>query len=384
MQPKRTDAGLRLLLLIASFIIVCAGLKASSDIVVPVLAAMFVAIISIIPLQFLKRIGFPGWLAGSFVFTVVVLLVLIAGAFATRYATEVSFDLDNYRVKIDQRADALVDQARETARHFGLTILEPHPMPVTDGTNTSTEGITDELGVDAQENWLEQQLDPSRLVGVFGSLLSSLTSLLRNTLFVLLTVFFILTEASTIPDKIRYASNDPDADMNRFTQVYQDIQVYLAVKTQVSAATGICVSFALWMMGVPYWPLLGFITFLMNYIPTLGSIIASIPAIVITWANYGFGWALVVLAIYLTVNTVFGSILEPKIMGRRMGLSALVVFLSLVFWGWLLGIIGMFLAVPLTMIVKIMLDRSDDLRWIGVLLGPAPDKNTGARRSGDS
>ena len=373
MQTKRTDAGLKLLLLVASFIIVCAGLKAASDIVVPVLAAMFVAIISFIPLQFLKRIGFPGWLAGSFVFTVVVLLVLIAGGFATRYATEVSFDLDNFRVKIDQRADALVDQARETARRFGFTILEPHPVPPVGSGDVNTDEITSELGAEAQENWLEQQLDPSRLVGVFGSLLSSLTSLLRNTLFVLLTVFFILTEASTIPAKIRCASNDPDADMNRFDRVYQDIQVYLAVKTQVSAATGICVSFALWMMGVPYWPLLGFITFLLNYIPTLGSIIASIPAIVITWANYGFGWALVVLAIYLAVNTIFGSIIEPKIMGRRMGLSALVVFLSLVFWGWLLGIVGMFLAVPLTMIVKIMLDRSDDLRWIGVLLGPAPD-----------
>ena len=86
----------------------------------------------------------------------------------------------------------------------------------------------------------------------------------------------------------------------------------------------------------------------------------------------------------VAVNTVFGSILEPKIMGRRMGLSALVVFLSLVFWGWLLGIIGMFLAVPLTMIVKIMLDRSDDLRWIGILLGPAPDKNTTSNQSTDS
>ena len=144
----------------------------------------------------------------------------------------------------------------------------------------------------------------------------------------------------------------------------------------MSVATGVCAGLALWLIGVPYWPLLAFITFLLNYIPALGSIIASIPAILITWATGGLFWAAVVLGIYLGINTVFGSILEPKIMGRRMGLSALVVFLSLVFWGWLLGIIGMFLAVPLTMIVKIMLDRSDDLRWIGVLLGPLPSKGT--------
>lgn len=363
MAPTRSDRGLRFLLLLASFIVICAGLKAASEIVVPVLAAMFVAVISIPPLQYLRRIGFPGWLAGSLVFTIVVLLVLIAGAFATRYAAEVTFDLPTYRAEIDRRVDDLVKSAREMAGEFGFTILEPHTIPTPEGAETTEP---------SSENWLEQQLDPSKLVGVFGSLLSSLTSLLRNTLFVLLTVFFILTEASTIPDKIRTASNDPDGDMSRFGRVYHDIQVYLAVKTQMSAATGLCAGFGLWLIGVPYWPLLAFITFLLNYIPALGSIIAAIPAVLIAWATTGFGWALVVLALYLGINTLFGSILEPKIMGRRMGLSALVVFLSLVFWGWLLGIVGMFLAVPLTMLVKIVLDRSDDLRWLGILLGPPP------------
>lgn len=370
MASPKTDRGLRLLLLLASFIVLCAGLKAASDIVVPVLAAMFVAIISIPPLQFLRRIGFPGWLAGSLVFTIVVLLVLIAGAFATRYAAEVSFDLPGYRAEIDQRVDELVDRAREIASNFGFTILEPHVVPSPDGL----DGTDDPIGeVPTQnENWLEQQLDPSKLVGVFGSLLASLTSLLRNTLFVLLTVFFILTEASTIPAKIRQASNDPDGDLSRFGRVYHDIQIYLAVKTQMSAATGLCAGFALWLIGVPYWPLLAFITFLLNFIPALGSIIAAIPAILITWATLGFGWALAVLLLYVAINMIFGNIIEPKIMGRRMGLSALVVFLSLVFWGWLLGIVGMFLAVPLTMLAKIVLDRSDDLRWLGILLGPPP------------
>jgi AI-2 transport protein TqsA len=381
MPQTRTDTGLRLLLLLASFVVICAGLKTASEIVVPVLAAMFVAIISVPPLQFLQRKGFPNWLAGSLVFTIVFLLVLIAGAFATRYAAEISSALPEYRTEIEERVDTLVDDLRERARGFGLTILEPH-APLDAMQPETTDGGQPVSGREIpHETWIEQQLDPSQLVGVFGSLLSSLTSLLRNALFVLLTVFFILTEASTIPDKIRFASNDPDADMSRFSRVYHDIQVYLAVKTQMSLATGVCAGLALWLIGVPYWPLLAFITVLLNYIPALGSIIASIPAILITWATGGLFWAGVVLLVYLAINTVFGSILEPKIMGRRMGLSALVVFLSLVFWGWLLGIIGMFLAVPLTMIVKIMLDRSDDLRWIGVLMGPQPGRSTPPDRS---
>lgn len=359
MQNVPRDRGLRLLLLIAAFIIICAGLKAASSIIVPVLAAIFVSIISIPPLQFLRRIGFPSWLAGTVVFTSVVLIVIVAGAFATRYATQVNLDLPTYEREIAERVDTLV----ESLKNRGITIFEPHLAP-SDGE------VDNPAGNSGTETWIEQQLDPSKLINVFGSLLSSLTSLLRNTFFVLLTVFFILAEASTIPNKIRVASNDPDADLGRFSRVYHDVQVYLAVKTQMSLVTGISAGVGLWLIGVPYWPLLALITFLLNYIPTLGSIIAAIPAILITWAAVGFNWAIVVLLLYLAINTVVGNILEPRIMGRRVGLSALVVFLSLVFWGWLLGIVGMFLAVPLTMLVKIILDRSDDLRWVGILLGP--------------
>ena len=381
MPQSRTDTGLRLLLLLASFIVICAGLKAASEIVVPVLAAMFVAVISIPPLQFLKRIGFPSWLAGSLVFTIVVLLVLIAGAFATRYATEVSFDLPTYRVEIEERVDNMVDRLRETARGFGLNILEPHSIPVPqDGVIPPTSGV--DPGAQGEgESWLEQQLDPSKLVSLFGSLLSSLTSTVeKHPVRPAHGLLHPDRSLDHFPEKIRFAAADPEAELSRFSRVYHDIQIYLAVKTQMSAATGFCAGFTLWLIGVPYWGLLAFITFLLNYIPALGSIIASIPAILITWATLGFGWAIVVMVLYLAINTIFGSILEPKIMGRRMGLSALVVFLSLVFWGWLLGIVGMFLAVPLTMLVKIMLDRSDDLRWIGILLGPQPGKSTPSNR----
>jgi predicted PurR-regulated permease PerM len=372
MPSVTRDRGLKLLLLIAAFIIFCAGLKAASSIIVPVLAAIFVSIISIPPLQFLRRIGFPGWLAGTVVFTTVVLIVIIAGAFATRYATQVNLELPTYQREIAERVDNLI----ENLRNRGITIFEPHEAAL-------EETAGEEAHDSKTETWIEQQLDPSKLIGVFGSLLASLTALLRNTFFVLLTVFFILTEASTIPDKIRVASNDPDADMGRFSRVYHDIQVYLAVKTQMSAATGICAGFGLWLIGVPYWPLLAFITFLLNFIPALGSIIAAIPAVLITWAAVGFNWAIVVLLLYLAINTLFGSILEPKIMGRRVGLSALVVFLSLVFWGWLLGIVGMFLAVPLTMLVKIILDRSDDLRWVGILLGSGAPSGEAAQARRD-
>ena len=124
------------------------------------------------------------------------------------------------------------------------------------------------------------------------------------------------------------------------------------------------------MLGLPYALVFGLIAFGLNYVPSLGSIIAAIPPVLVAIVLEGPGTAIAVAAIYLTVNIVIGSIAEPRIMGRRMGLSPLVVFLSLVFWGFILGPVGMFLSVPLTMIVKILLEGTEDLKWVAIILGP--------------
>jgi predicted PurR-regulated permease PerM len=117
---------------------------------------------------------------------------------------------------------------------------------------------------------------------------------------------------------------------------------------------------------------LGLLAFILNFVPVVGSIIAAIPAVLLALIESGPGWAILVAAIYGAVNVSIGSILEPRMMGERLGLSALVVFLSLVFWGFLLGPVGMFLSVPLTMLAKILLNNAEDLRWLAIMLGPAP------------
>ena len=114
----------------------------------------------------------------------------------------------------------------------------------------------------------------------------------------------------------------------------------------------------------------GLLAFLLNYVPNIGSVIAAVPAVLFAAVQLGPGAALWAAAGYLVMNVAVGSILEPRFMGRGLGLSALVVFLSLVFWGWVLGPVGMFLSVPLTMMIKIALDSHPDTHWIAVLLGP--------------
>ena len=147
--------------------------------------------------------------------------------------------------------------------------------------------------------------------------------------------------------------------------------------------TGIAIGVWLAVIGVDYAMLWGLLAFLLNYVPNIGSIIAAVPTVLFAAVQLGPGAALWSAAGYLVVNVVVGSVVEPRFMGRGLGLSTLVVFLSLVFWGWVLGPVGMFLSVPLTMMIKIALDSRPDTHWIAVLLGPegAAEEELAARGS---
>jgi predicted PurR-regulated permease PerM len=182
----------------------------------------------------------------------------------------------------------------------------------------------------------------------------------------------ILLEVSAISAKIRAAFRDPERQFARLDRITENVRRYLAVKTLFSLVTGVAVAVWLGILGVDYALLWGLLAFLLNYIPNIGSIIAAVPALILAFLQMGFGGALITAIGYLLVNVVMGNFIEPRVMGARVGLSTLVVFLSLVFWGWVLGPVGMLLSVPLTMILKIVLEETEETRWIAVLLGPKP------------
>jgi len=195
-------------------------------------------------------------------------------------------------------------------------------------------------------------------------------AILSNSLLVLLTIALLLFEAAGFPDKLQAAFGGV-ASSDRYEKIRTEIQRYLGIKTIVSITTGSLVAAALAVIGVDYPLLWGTIAFLLNYIPTLGSIIAAIPPLLLAAVQFGIWRALIVALVFLSINVVMGNLIEPYFMGRRLGLSTLVVFLSLVFWGWVWGPVGMLLSVPLTVILKIMLENTEDLRWIAILLGPS-------------
>ena len=201
-----------------------------------------------------------------------------------------------------------------------------------------------------------------------AKLLSGLGSILTNSFLIFLTFVFILLEASSFPKKIRAAFGDQNHPFAPYHKIANAINQYLAIKTIMSLGTGVVVAIWVKALGIDFPVIWGLCAFLLNYIPNLGSIIAAVPPTLLGFIQFGIGRALFVAAGFIVINTLFGNVIEPKLMGRSLGLSTLVVFLSLVFWGWVWGPTGMLLSVPITMVVKIALESSPSTHWLSILL----------------
>jgi predicted PurR-regulated permease PerM len=205
-----------------------------------------------------------------------------------------------------------------------------------------------------------------------GGMIGNIGAMLSKTLLIFITTAFIIFETSSFPGKLEKiqlhtGAAQPEKRPNVFVS---KIKRYLAIKTITSFITGLIVAFGLLFVGVDYPFLWGMIAFFLNFIPSIGAIIAAIPVLLLTLIQFGWMTTIWVGVGYTAVNIAIGNFIEPNFMGKELGLSPLVVFLSLVFWGWVLGPVGMLLSVPLTMTAKIACDSRKETRWIGVLLGP--------------
>ena len=184
-----------------------------------------------------------------------------------------------------------------------------------------------------------------------------------------LTTIFILLEASGFHKKL-FAMAGAAAEKSRsnFDRIVNDVRHYLILKTWMCLLTGVLTGVFLYFMGLDYPFLWGTLAFLLNYIPNIGSIIAAVPTVLLGLVQFGWEGAVGIIVGYLVINGLVGNFLEPKIFGQGLGLSTLVIFLGLIFWGWILGPVGMVLSAPLTMVVKIAAESQPDTRWIAILL----------------
>jgi predicted PurR-regulated permease PerM len=323
----------------AAVVIVLSGVKIASSIIVPFLLSLFLTII-LTPLFF--------WLIGrkipeGIALTLVMLMFVGIISLITMLVGSSAQDFTNNLPQYQQQLEA---------RFSGLT--------------TTLEGY----GIMIPDEGLRQLFDPNVAVGYATQLFKGMGSALTNSFVILLMVIFMMLESKDVISKISHING---SRLGSFDAVIEKIKHYMVLKTVISLGTGVVVSIMLMIIGVDYAFLWGVVAFLFNFIPNIGSIIAAIPVVLLAFIQLDGMSAGIVAIGYVIINTLFGSVIEPKVMGKGLGLSTLVVFLSLIFWGWLLGPVGMLLSIPLTIMVKLVLEDNENTRWIAIMLGTADD-----------
>ncbi len=322
---------------LAAFVIVVAGMKAASPLVVPFLLAVFLAIICAPPLFWMQQKGIPEY-AGM-----LLLIVVIVGVWISLVSL-IGSSINDFTRNVPAYQERMLEQTSGWWRWL------------------SEKGITLDRSI------LTETFNPGKLLAMAANTLDGLGSMLTNTFVIFLTFFFILSEAAGFPCKMRAIQGEQSLALRKYGEIAAGVNRYLGIKTLTSLVTGLIIGSALSFQGLDYAIMWGVVAFMLNFIPNIGSIIAAIPAVLLALVQFGPGAALVTGSIFLAVNVIIGSIVEPKVMGKGVGLSVLVVFISLVFWGWVLGPVGMLLSVPLTMAVRIALDESASTRWLAILL----------------
>jgi predicted PurR-regulated permease PerM len=191
-------------------------------------------------------------------------------------------------------------------------------------------------------------------------------NILTNSFITILVVVFLFLELSLFEKKLVLLINlENQEKLNRFLN---NINTYFITKTFTSFMTGLFVWIMLSIFNLDYALLFGIMAFLLNFIPSIGSIIAAIPALLIALLQLNIVDTFLIMFWYLVINIVISNFIEPKIMGEKVGLSTLVIFVSMIIWGWIFGPVGMLLAVPLTIIIKIAFDNSEKYHWVSVIL----------------
>ncbi len=206
-----------------------------------------------------------------------------------------------------------------------------------------------------------------------GEAILRLRGVLTDTFFILLTLIFILLEASSLPRKLAAVSQGSNESVDQLGEIAAKINRYITIKSITSFTTGVFIASILFAVGLDFPLLWGLLAFLFNYVPAIGPVIAAVPAILLGIIQLSWVELEIVIFGYIAVNTAIGNFIEPRIFGRTVGLSPLIVFISLIFWGWVLGPVGMLFSVPLTMVIKIILDANQETRWLAILLGTAAD-----------
>ncbi len=329
---------------LAAIVIVLAGIKYAEHIISPMLVALFISALSGPVMFWLTAKKVPAGIAVSIIVLTLIILGFFISSILGTSVNGFSDNLPDYQKRL-----------HDVTQSIGVSLSH--------------------LGIQIQVEELKKIFNLGKAMGFVGSTFNQVLGTLTNIFLILMTVIFLLLELHSFRYKFKLISRNPEQTMTRLEHVSKTIAGYFKIKAFTSFITALPIFIVLSIMGIDFPVLWGMVAFLFNFIPNIGSIIAAVPVILLALIQFGFIAAGEVAFLYLAMNSLIGSFLEPRLMGKSLGLSTLVVFLSLVFWGWLLGPIGMFLSVPLTMSFKIIMDSHENTRWMSVLLSNNQEVN---------
>jgi AI-2 transport protein TqsA len=327
----------------AAVIVIVYGLQMAKALLVPFLVAAFLALITVRPMLWMQSKRVPSFIAALVIVSVIMFILAILGAIVGTSVADFTAALPSYQ----ERLDAIIQGALEF--------------------------IAERLNGDEALQNLGDMIDPGWAMGLAASILNGLKDVLTNVFLIFFTMIFILLEASTAEVKVQAAFGRSAESLRRPRVFLANLGRYLGIKTVVSLATGLLAGLLTWSIGVDFPLLWAMLAFLLNYVPTIGSIIAAVPAVLLALVQLGPGEASATALGFAGINVIFGNFLEPRLMGYGVGISPLVVFLGLIFWGFVFGPVGMLLSVPLTMTLKLGLENDERTRWIAILIGSERD-----------
>ncbi|MEM8815529.1 MAG: AI-2E family transporter [Pseudomonadota bacterium] len=327
----------------AAVVVIIYGLQFAKTLLVPFLLAAFIALMTVRPMLWLQRHRVPAVLAALLIVLLVMLILAVLGTVVGRSIADFTAALPGYQARLDK---IVADVLAFMAEHLN-----------------GDESIQD----------LGDLINPGRVMSFVTVFLNAMRGVLTSVFLIFFTVIFILLEASQFKTKFVAAFGRDEAGLERPRAFLVNLGRYLGIKTLVSAATGLLAWLLTWSIGLDFPLLWGMLAFLLNYVPTIGSIIAAVPAVLLALVQLGPAEAMGVTIGFVAINISFGNFIEPRLMGYGVGISPLIVFVGLVFWYWVFGPVGMLLSVPLTMTVKLLLESDDETRWIAILLGSERD-----------
>jgi AI-2 transport protein TqsA len=327
----------------AAVIVVIYGLQMAKVLLVPFLIAAFLALITVRPMLWLQQRRVPSFLAALIIVSAIMLLLAVVGAVVGSSIAEFTAKLPEYQAQLDAIVDGVFDF------------------------------VTKHLNGDQSMESIGDMVDPGWAMGLVATILNSLKDVLTNAFLIIFTMIFMLLEVSSVGTKVEAAFGRSAESMDGPREFLHNLGRYLGIKTIVSIATGVCAFTLTWTLGLDFPLLWGMLAFLLNYVPTIGSIIAAVPAVLLALVQLGPGAAGATAVGFAAINVAFGNLIEPRLMGYGVGISPLVVFIGLVFWGFVFGPVGMLLSVPLTMTLKLALESDERTRWVAILIGSERD-----------